>query len=363
MPALPRRVMNATVFLYRTEAEARSGSPTGASGFIVGLRPLREELKINGHPTAWHLYAVTAGHVIAQDARVMRWTIWPAGIHSPTITTGDVFTPPWISHEVADLAIAPLGMTVSPPIHYRLLPFIDSAWLAADQNIAANFGGQLTVGDEVFMVGRFSGVTDGPKNNPVARFGHIATLPLEIPHAPFYRHPSYLVEMRSINQFSGSPVFSYVPKTEHLKETDREEAAKNITPAEAVDAVKRNVLVLGVDTGHLREVIEGTADDPKEGRTFKVKFPMNSVMAVVTPADYIMEMFNMPDLLKHREESEDVLAKSFAESNVELDFDAGSEDDPPMTRDAFFDALRRASRPTGENSEAPRTEGNSETSE
>ena len=43
-----------------------------------------------------------------------------------------------------------------------------------------------------------------------------------------------------------------------------------------------------------------------------------------------------------------------------MDFDAGSKDEPAMTRQAFFEALRRASRPTGGNSEAPHTEGNSE---
>lgn len=171
MPALPRRVMNAAVFLYRSEAEARSGSRDGASGFIVGIRALREEFRTqDDDTTAWHLYAVTAAHVIVHGACVIRQTIRQAD-GPPLITT-----PPWIRHSVADLAIAPLGMRLGPPIDRRLMPWIERGWLVADvyRDVMTYFGGP-TVGDEVFMVGRFSGVPDGQYNNPVARFGYIAT--------------------------------------------------------------------------------------------------------------------------------------------------------------------------------------------
>ena len=307
MPALPRRVMNATVFLYQTEEEARSGSPSGASGFIVGVPALREEFKTRLGPTGWHLYAVTADHVIVEGAVVIRQTT-REGDRPPLITTDEIFTPQdWKRHSVADLAIAPLGMKVCPPVHRRLMPWIEHGWLATDlhRDVMTYFGG-ATVGDEVFMVGRFSSVKDGPHNNPVARFGNIATLPLEMAHGDgAYLHPSYLVEMRSINMYSGSPVFTYVPERENLADTDREEALKHITFASAVNSLKGKPWVLGVDTGHIKEMAPGLFDDPHMGRNFKIKVSINSVMALVTPADYILEMLKMPDLKKQREQEED----------------------------------------------------------
>ncbi|MGI8427256.1 MAG: hypothetical protein ACR2M4_11835 [Actinomycetota bacterium] len=282
----------------------------------------------------------------------------------PLVTNSRVFASlEWRLHSVADLAIAPIEMRVGPPLDRRRMPWIEHGWLVTDihRNAMTYFGGP-TVGDEVFMVGRFSGVHDDPQNNPVARFGYIASLPLELAHGPYY-HQSYLVEMRSINQYSGSPVFSYVPKTEVLADLDREEALKNISFSSAVNALKGKPMVLGVDVGHLEERVRCDAEDTENFRTLKLSMLMNSVMSVVTPADYILEMLKMPDWEKHREQEESVAAKSIAESNVVEDFDVGSEDGPFLTREAFFDALRLASRPIDGNSEGPHTEGKSETSE
>ena len=244
------------------------------------------------------------------------------------------------------------------------MPWIDHRWMVTHvhRDILTYFGGP-TVGDEVFMVGRFSGIKDRSENNPVARFGYIATLPSEMTHGNgVYTQQSYLVEMRSINMYSGSPVFSYVPKSDQLDDTDRQAAGKDYKSS-PIHSLKGHVMILGVDVGHLQEPVPVELDNANLGRNLKLSARINSAMAIVTPAEYIGEMLHMPDLKKQREDEEAVVAKSFAESNVEMDFDAGSEDGEPMTREAFFDALRRASRPTGGNSEAPHTEGNSETSE
>ena len=371
MPVPPRRVMNATVFLYRTEAEARSGDAHGASGFIVGVPALREEFITQAGPTGWHLYGVTAPHVIAKGVRVIRKTTRlgdrPPHLlfdHPPPITTVDILTSPeWIQHSFADVAIAPLGMKVGPPIQHRLMPWIDIGRFVTDvhRDILTYLGGP-TVGDEVFMVGRFSGIPDRSENNPVARFGYIATLPFTMTHGDGVYKQSYLAEMRSNDMFSGSPVFSYVPKKDQLDDTDREEAGKGWERS-PFNLLKGQVLVLGVDVGHLQEPVTVEADDTELGRNVKLSARINSAMAVVTPANYIGDMLHMPELKKQREKEETDFAKSVAESNVEMDFDRGSEDATPMTREAFFDAFAVLVGPQNENSEGPHTEGKSETSE
>jgi hypothetical protein len=68
----------------------------------------------------------------------------------------------------------------------------------------------LGVGDEVFITGLFTKVTETTKNIPIVRTGTVAMMPGE--EIPFGNNliEAYLIESRSIGGLSGSPVF--VPK-------------------------------------------------------------------------------------------------------------------------------------------------------
>lgn len=134
MPALPRRVTNATVYLYRTEVDALSGSAYGASGFIVGEQAHDQRFRTDPGQTAWHLYAVTAGHVIDQGCTVIRQTVRQPKLPLMNVP-GGVTTPlQWIQHATADVAIAQLGLLMGPPLHRRLKWWIDRGWLVTDNH-------------------------------------------------------------------------------------------------------------------------------------------------------------------------------------------------------------------------------------
>ena len=65
-------------------------------------------------------------------------------------------------------------------------------------------------GDDVFMVGRFIGHDGKQANLPSARFGNISMMPDEPLTTPLgIEQESFLVEMRSLSGYSGSPVFVY----------------------------------------------------------------------------------------------------------------------------------------------------------
>jgi hypothetical protein len=163
------------------------------------------------------------------------------------------------------------------------------------------------------MTGRYSGIDDGTENHPVARFGHVAALPIELQHDR-YRHPTYLVEMRSINQYSGSPVFSYIPKQELLADTDREEARKS-TEVGVLDDMQGVAMVLGVDVGHKGEELSGyLVGNSVDGVGVRVN--VNSAMALVTPAEYIVELLETPDAKASRDLEEQQLIRRIDESDI-----------------------------------------------
>jgi hypothetical protein len=78
-------------------------------------------------------------------------------------------------------------------------------WFADEQRITeANIG----AGDEVFIAGLFTKITETTKNIPLVRIGNLASIPGErIPFKDGKLIDAYLVETRSIGGLSGSPVF------------------------------------------------------------------------------------------------------------------------------------------------------------
>ena len=63
----------------------------------------------------------------------------------------------------------------------------------------------------ITLVG-FGGIDGGQKNTPSARFGNMSMMPEKpIRRADGILQESYLLEMRSINGYSGSPAFVHIP--------------------------------------------------------------------------------------------------------------------------------------------------------
>ncbi len=167
-------------------------------------------------------------------------------------------------------------------------------------------------GDEVFIAGRFVHHEGTQKNLPTARFGNIAMLPHEpIRHGRGHLQESFLVECRSLAGYSGSPVFLFcLPLV-----WDNVRKQPNVP-----------IQLLGLDWGHLHDLeplIDKAATRINGGRKVKVNpnwaVESNTGMACVVPAWKILELLNMEDFVKKREEGDEALGAEKASSPVTLD--------------------------------------------
>jgi hypothetical protein len=77
---------------------------------------------------------------------------------------------------------------------------------------------RIGLGDDLFMVGRFINHDGKERNIPVLRFGTIAMMPEEPIVADNKEQDSFLIEIRTIPGFSGSPVFVHMPQDTRLKD-------------------------------------------------------------------------------------------------------------------------------------------------
>jgi len=294
MPALPWFLVHSTIYLYASKMDAYSGCANGASGFLLGVRSQAHRAPLQ----YWHLYAVTADHVIRSGFTSIRDS--SKEVHEPT---------QWYSHpDGIDLALAPLGLrpqtfdSRKSPYRATLPVWIDEMFISRYNPIIKTIQ-TAAVGDDVFMLGRFSGVGDGPVNQPIARFGNIASPPIEMTHGNgIYRQSSFLVEMRSINQFSGSPVYTFVPDTDGLRGTLRERMRfeMNGEPIQGHHLTRR-ALLLGVDCGHTQDMVQGIIDDLQLARQLQVRVEVNTSLSVVTPAEEIETMLQAPELVARRQ--------------------------------------------------------------
>lgn len=259
VPRIDDQFLGTAIYLYRNRIDAENNARSGGSGFLVG--------HIDMHSTIMHIYAVTNVHVI-DDCPVIRINKVSGGY--------DVLELPstaWLKHpDGDDLAICPAVLT---PHHD--FKFVASAG-CADEAMLLKFN--IGVGDEVFMVGRFIDHQGEKRNIPIARFGHIAMLPSEeIGNALGKKRLHYLVEMRSVSGFSGSPVFVYDTPTPHSLTNVRPQMFSN--------------LLLGIDCGHLPE-------HEKE---------LSAGIAAVVPAWRLLELLEHPTMKRLREEREAELKK------------------------------------------------------
>jgi hypothetical protein len=69
VPRIDDRFLDCSVYLYRTENDAREGKRSGGSGFLVAVPMFGRGWLLDGRcprQDAYHLYAVTNRHLIRQ---------------------------------------------------------------------------------------------------------------------------------------------------------------------------------------------------------------------------------------------------------------------------------------------------------
>ena len=261
MPRITENALDSAVFLYRSAEEAEEGSEVGGSGFLVGVATgIRPDLD--------HVYAVTANHVKAQGATVVRLGNQSGDVERRITSPRD-----WCQHPAGfDIAACRLGL--GPDLgDFKYFPMQNIPCDGARdpqpnfiENRAMMRTYHLGPGSEVYMVSRFINHDGKHRNLPIVRSGHIAMMP----DAPIHNRISgvqedaYLVEIHSISGHSGSATFVYNPEFLPLG---------------------YGPWLLGIDWGHF----------PAEGDA-------NSGLTCVTPAWLLWELLMDDDFEKKREE-------------------------------------------------------------
>lgn len=226
-------------------------------------------------------YAVTARHVIdrarPEKGLWIRFNKESGGVeHLPT--NCDL----WCENGSSDVAICPLRFPHSDldfsPISHNLL-------LSYDELSKAPY--HVRVGTELIMVGLFRRYSGQEHMQPIVRFGRVSCMPDE--RVPLTLSPessptlveAYLAEMLSWGGESGSPVFS---STLHLANPP------------SIPLSLGNPRLIGLLHGHYPIEERVKSLDPQAGT-----IDLNAGIAVVIPAQAILDTLNSPDLAAQRE--------------------------------------------------------------
>lgn len=295
MPKINQQVINSVFYLYETESDARSGANAQGTGFVAAV-----ELR-NGRQA---YYAVTNRHVIenAPGAPVIRLNLTDGGVDIFALDPSD-----WTYHPGSeDLAATQIDLDdrrhAVSAIPERL--FVNQSFV------------DLSVGEDVFMVGLFVDHEGHETNNPLARFGNIAMLAKD--GAPVEGHARFIVDMHSRSGYSGSPVFAYRTFGSDLTAIYGENAAIELDLAGAMELSRREstaqvntrirtqpmFVFLGVHKGQFPEnwPIDGGDLTDRNARRGQVVRGVSG-MTVVIPAWRIHELLNQTKFADAREEA------------------------------------------------------------
>lgn len=254
MPRIPDVFLKSIVFLYPTEDSAMRGGSGGGSGFLVDQAGSRVLL--------------TNIHVAFGGCRYARVPLLSGGFTSVEIPERD-----WVSHVDGDDVAGAIWKSNSK---WDLRGFDWRLFAATRARLdELNVG----VGDEIVMFGRFVTVGGVQINQPLARFGNIALMPGEkVMDARGVKVEAYLVELRSLSGFSGSPVFVYIAPATYRGE------------GKMMPFYQESIGLIGIDTGHIS--INSPVVQSDGGATGTVQ--QNSGLTIVSPvwkiADVVEEL-------------------------------------------------------------------------
>ncbi len=328
MPRVPDQILDSVFYLYPSFEGVLFREEYGGTGFFVWVE---SEM----HEGRGHLYAVTNNHVIEEgyasniviNAEFDMKVIHPVPLNQ------------WIPHpDGDDLAIAIVGGLNDKRFKHSAIPTY--GFLTKEMAAALNLG----AGHEVFMVGRFVHHAGRYINTPSVRSGIISVMPRPHEGIEFYeggfQQEAYLVEMRSISGYSGSPVFFRLPAEDLQGRQLEGESAR----------LARTPWLLGVDCGNFKyydkvyEVHE--TQDGKRYEKTNLEAKSHSGQAIVIPSWKLLELLNDERVVMARKEADKRVEQAKHNSPVELDVNRKPQENASITQDAFEGALRHASRKT-----------------
>jgi hypothetical protein len=156
----------------------------------------------------------------------------------------------------------------------------------------------IGIGDEVCIAGLFSGHYGTTRNIPIVRIGNIAAMPEERVQTKMGLIDAYLIEARSIGGISGSPVFLNMGFFRVINN----EFTQNLNGP--------MYYLMGLVHGHL----ETHNDDMNSCQSEVTQFKVNMGIAIVVPAEKILEVINQPAIRKKEESEKPLLMGEITDS-------------------------------------------------
>lgn len=334
MPRIDDTVLECVVYLYPSEVDAESGTKVGGSGFLFGI-PVPWQQPAKGHL----ICVVTNKHIIDNGSMVVR------------INTKDSFDvipldhAKWFCHaDGSDLAICPIGL--KGDLHQA--KFINTQTTMTKKVVEMTGAG---IGDDVFVVGRFVSREGKQKNIPTVRFGNIAQMPADpIKMDDGTEQECYLVEVRSISGYSGSPVFFHVPPVPAPPPVPQwaEEVVLHTHPRrKGIYGLPIGPYLLGIDFCHIYEKERIYSDITRDLVSKDWHVRANTGMMGVIPAWKLLDIIHAPDMMKIRKDAEDKLAKDADQISLDSakpDASPLSSDENPTHREDFNSLVGAAAR-------------------
>jgi hypothetical protein len=292
MPRIPPAALDCVFYLYPSEDAAKEGRDFGGSGFFVGVPSER-------FPNEVHLYAITNWHVACDGGDSVLRLMTLDG--KPEIF--DFGPEQWeflAAYDIAALLMPP----VSGATFVQTSQFIQPRHIGRDE-------GQIGVGDDVFMVGRFIDHDGGVVNRPAARFGQISVLPAPIRQPNGATADSFCIDVHSRTGYSGSPVFVYRTPYSELDTSPPPPGVLRL-PAGPASIMR----LLGIHFAQFPELWElrdkENRAESREPLLIEGKYVKGlSGMTCVLPAWMILQVLNVKKLRDQRAKRDDELAERF----------------------------------------------------
>jgi hypothetical protein len=242
----------------------------------------------------------------------------------------------WWYHPT-EKAYVDAAVTIFFPPNLRELDifWVDIGLFVDDARIKAS---NLGIGDEVFLAGLFTEVTETTSNIPIVRIGNLAMMPGEkIPFKDGRLIEAYLVESRSMGGLSGSPVFiRETVAIQALRSGLKFNATQHIPPSDMMQVLSGvgRIYFLGSMIGHW---------DSPTGFKIPEKEAVNMGISPIVPSHKIREIIRQPELREVMREMTQDLAKQ-KHSTAKEDFGSQRQNESVFTKEDFEAALRKASR-------------------
>lgn len=275
MLRITQEFLRCVFYLYPTKEDAEKSETIGGTGFFVAVNPTNPSVR------KVHVYAVTCKHVVRPGNGKQASTV--IRVNTPDNQFDTISPDHWVTYEDVfpgqkhDIAVCEIDEAENYQVMFpNQIQFLTREKTQSDLN--------PVLGDEVIMVGRYIDHAGTERNLPSVRYGNISMLNWEpLWHDEGYWEDSYVVEMRSLSGFSGSPVFMF--RETHVVE-------QGVVRHDYV-----HFLLLGVQWSHQPH----PEYNPDEGRLVKVYSGMSNVI----PAWYLDDLLNWETFKVHRKRKEE----------------------------------------------------------